>query len=206
MIRSRTAKLVGLALAAGMVAAPWAARARPDDDDVKDRRVEARRSFVDNCLMCHGEDMTTRQRLTAKQWGTEVEKMVNWGAPVPPDRKQPLIDYLAETYPGDRPVPPPDRVTPEEAFGPDRQDPPGPRAPADEARGGSLYAMYCAACHGPTAKGAELGTNLVEKPVLLREDEYRSLMRDGRRRMPGFAAAIDAGGQADLLAWLRRRR
>jgi len=46
--------------------------------------------------MCHGEDMTTRQRLTTKQWTAEVEKMIGWGSPLPPDRKQPLIDHLAD--------------------------------------------------------------------------------------------------------------
>ena len=47
---------------------------------------------------------------------------------------------------------------------------------------------------------------VVERPVLLREDEFRSLIRDGRRRMPAFAAVLDEPRQADLLAWLRRGR
>jgi mono/diheme cytochrome c family protein len=207
--RSPLSKLAALALVAGLVALPWStAPARPDDDDEERqiRREEARRSFVENCLMCHGEDMTTRQRLTAKQWTTEVEKMASWGAPVPPDRKQPLIDYLAETYPNTRPAPPPERITPEEAAGLDRQPPPSALPSADPARGEALFAIHCAVCHGPNAKGAELGTNLVERPVLLREDEFRSLIRDGRRRMPGFAAVLDEPRQADLLAWLRRGR
>ena len=51
-----------------------------------------------------------------------------------------------------------------------------------------------------------MGTNLVEKPVLLRDDEFRALIKDGRRRMPGFAAVLDDAKQADLLAWLRRQR
>ena len=42
------------------------------------------RSFVENCLMCHGEDMTTRQRLTTKQWTAEVEKMVDGARPCRP--------------------------------------------------------------------------------------------------------------------------
>lgn len=199
-------KLAVLALVAGSVALPWSTAPAVVDDDREERHALARQSFVENCLMCHGEDMTTRQRLTTRQWTAEVEKMANWGAPLPLDRKQPLIDYLAEVYPETRPAPPLDRVDPDGAFGPDRQDPPSPLEGADLVRGEALFGAQCAACHGAGARGGELGTNLVEKPVLLREDEFRVLMRDGRRRMPGFAAVLDGNGPADLLAWLRLRR
>lgn len=209
---SRLAKLVGLALVASLVAvaAPWSSSnlfAKADDDEEREiRREEARRSFVENCLMCHGEDMTTRQRLTTKQWTAEVEKMVGWGAPLPPDRKQPLIDYLGETYPGTQPAPPPERITADRALALEPQPAPQPLPGADLPRGEALFAAHCAVCHGPAANGGELGTNLVEKPVLLRVEEFRTLMRDGRRRMPGFAAVLDEAKQADLLAWLRRQR
>ncbi len=200
------AKLLGLALAASLVA--LAAPARPDDDDEErqENRILARQSFVENCLMCHGEEMTTRQRLTAKQWTAEVEKMVGWGSPLPVDRKQPLAEYLAETYPSTRIAPPPERIAPERALALEPQPVPKALPGADPARGEALFATNCAACHGPSAKGGEMGTNLIEKPVLLRDDEFRSLMKDGRRRMPGFVTVLDEAKQADLLAWLRRQR
>jgi mono/diheme cytochrome c family protein len=199
------ARLLGLALTAATVA--LAAPARPDDDEEREElRVEARRSFVENCLMCHGEEMTTRQRLTAKQWTAEVEKMVGWGSPLPIDRKQPLVDYLAEVYPNTRSAPPPERITADRALALDPQPAPGALPAADPARGEALFAAQCAACHGPLAKGGDLGTNLVEKPVLLRDDEFRTLMKEGRRRMPGFATILDDAKQADLLVWLRRQR
>lgn len=189
----------------------WSSRlsiARDDQDDEREfRRVEARRSFVENCLMCHGEDMTSRQRLTAKQWTAEVEKMVNWGAPLPPDRKQPLIEHLAETYPSTQPPPAVERISAARLL--ELHSPPqvlDPLRSANLARGEALFAIHCATCHGPTAKGGELGVNLVEKPPLLRETEFRTLLRQGLRRMPGFAAVLDDQAQTDLLAWLRRQR
>ena len=210
---SPIARLVGLALVASLVAlaAPWSssnlfAKADDDDDEREFRRQEAKRSFVENCLMCHGEDMTTRQRLTTKQWTAAVEKMVGWGAPVPPERKQPLIDYLSEAYPGTQAVPPLERITPDRALALDPQPALRPLPNADTGRGEVLFAAHCAVCHGPNAKGADLGTNLVEKPVLLRDDEFRALIKEGRRRMPGFAAVLDEPKQSDLLAWLRRQR
>ena len=218
MDRSRRkvfAKLFGLALASGLVAlvalgsqSSPVARADDDDDEEREfRRVEARRSFVENCLMCHGEDMTSRQRLSSKQWTAEVEKMVNWGAPLPLDRKQPLIDHLAELYPTSRPASPLERISPEAALALEPEPlPVRPIAGADPGRGEALFATHCATCHGPSAKGAELGTNLVEKPSLLREGEFRALLKEGRRRMPGFAAVLDERAQGDLLEWLRLRR
>jgi mono/diheme cytochrome c family protein len=209
---STSAKLIGLFMGAGLVAlAPaWSASATPasnDDDDREIQRVEARRSFVENCLMCHGEDMTSRQRLTTKQWTAEVEKMVNWGAPLPPDRKQPMIDYLVELYPAGQVAPPPERIDSEKALALDPQPMPVQPLPgSDPKRGEAVFATHCAVCHGATAVGGEMGTNLVEKPVLLRVEEFRSVMKEGRRRMPGFAAVLDDRSQSDLLAWLRLRR
>jgi mono/diheme cytochrome c family protein len=133
--------------------------------------------------------------------------MVNWGSPLPPERKQPLIDHLAETYPNSQPAPPSERITPGRALALDPQ--PSPVKPldgSDPARGEPLFATHCASCHGPQAKGGDLGTNLVEKPVLVRVDEFQTLMKEGRRRMPGFAAVLDDRAQADLLTWLRRQR
>jgi mono/diheme cytochrome c family protein len=193
-------------LVATSPSSPLFAKADDDDEEREIRRVEARRSFVENCLMCHGEDMTTRQRLTTKQWTAEVEKMVGWGSPLPPDRKQPLIDYLGETYPSTQPAPPLERIAADRALALDPQPEPRTLPGAEPARGEALFAVHCAVCHGPTAKGAEMGTNLVEKPVLLRDDEFRALIKDGRRRMPGFTAVLDDAKQADLLAWLRRQR
>ncbi len=210
---STLAKLLGLAFVAGLIAiAPaWSSSApivRQDDDEEREiRRVEARRSFVENCLMCHSEEMTTRQRLTTKQWTAEVEKMVSWGSPLPPDRKQPLIDHLAETYPSTQPAPPVERISPDRALALDLQPLPlKPLVGADQVRGESLFATHCSVCHGSTAKGGDLGTNLVEKPALLRVDQFRTLIKEGRRRMPGFSAVLDDRAQADLLAWLRRQR
>jgi mono/diheme cytochrome c family protein len=210
---SSFAKLLGLALVASFVALvpSWSSSApiaRDDDDEEREiRRVEARRSFVENCLMCHGEDMTTRQRLTTKQWTAEVEKMIGWGSPLPPERKQPLIDHLAETYPSTQPAPPVERITPDRVLALDPQPLPLKALEgADASRGESLFSTNCAVCHGPAARGGDLGVNLVEKPALLRDSEFRTLLKEGRRRMPGFAAVLDPRAEGDLLAWLRRQR
>ena len=199
---------VGLA-ALALVAAARPSRADDDDEEKAEQRQVARLAFVENCLMCHGEDMTSRQRLTPKQWTAEVEKMIGWGTPLPPERKEGLIAYLSETYPSTLAPPPVERISPAQALATDRQDAPE-AAPlviaADGARGSALFAQHCVVCHGAAARGGEIGVNLVAKPILAREDEFRDLLAHGRRRMPVFGAVLDARAQSDLLAYLRQAR
>jgi len=56
----------------------------------------------DSCLACHGSEPITQQRLTAAQWTREIDKMIGWGADVPPNKKKALIDYLAKNFPSNK--------------------------------------------------------------------------------------------------------
>ena len=51
------------------------------------------------CLTCHEDDLIESQRLSRAGWVREVDKMIRWGAAVPADEKEGLIDYLAARYP-----------------------------------------------------------------------------------------------------------
>ncbi len=58
------------------------------------------------CYQCHAADLLAQQRLTEKQWTASVEKMIRWGATVPPEQKDVIVRYLARHYgPGNRFVP-----------------------------------------------------------------------------------------------------
>jgi hypothetical protein len=51
------------------------------------------------CLTCHGEEVIAQQRLSPAQWAAEVEKMIRWGAPVKPEQKAGILEYLSKRYP-----------------------------------------------------------------------------------------------------------
>jgi ubiquinol-cytochrome c reductase cytochrome c subunit len=196
-----------LVLVLGVRPTAWCgSQAAQDDIDREERLAAGKMAFRDNCLMCHAEEMTARLRLTEKQWATELDKMIGWGAPVPPELKAPLLDYLISAFsdPAAAPVAPPERIAFRDALALVR--PEGPPVAGDAARGAAVYAANCATCHGPSAAGGDLGTCLVERPVLLRPADYTEVVRKGRRRMPGFAAALKPEQEADLLAWLRTLR
>jgi len=161
----------------------------------------------DNCLFCHSEELVTGQKLSRAQWKAEVEKMVGWGAPLSAEQVAPLVEFLSEQYSESTPAQPSARISYERASAPYAPEPAAERAIAGDAeRGGVLYRAQCATCHGEGARGADLGPNLVEVPVLLRGAEYSAVVRDGRRRMPGFRLVLNADQEQDVLAWLRRKR
>lgn len=55
-------------------------------------------TFKAACLGCHGEDLSTQQRLSAAGWGREVDKMVRWGAKVSNDDKPALVAFLTSKW------------------------------------------------------------------------------------------------------------
>ena len=50
--------------------------------------------ILQRCVVCHDDDVIRQQRLTRAQWNREVDKMINWGARITPEDREPLIDYL----------------------------------------------------------------------------------------------------------------
>ena len=80
------------------------------------------------CLACHGVDLITQQRLSPPAWAREVEKMIRWGAPVAPEKKEALVaDFASRFRPGPAPQPP--SVAPARA-------------------GEDVYNRACIVCHG----------------------------------------------------------
>ena len=51
-----------------------------------------------SCFPCHSADMLVQQRLTEKQWTTEVDKMIRWGAAVKESEKPAMIAYLSKNF------------------------------------------------------------------------------------------------------------
>lgn len=196
-----------VALAVMALTASAAAQAPSDDDDEREfRRREAARSVTQNCMICHSAELIESQRLTPKQWAAEVEKMVGWGSPLPPEQRESVTAYLAEAHPATASAVEPARLVLADADRVDRPEPAALTGSAGNARAGApLFAANCANCHGPDGQGAELGPNLVEKPVLLQPAAFASLLRQGRNRMPALAPVLDDKAAGDVLAWLRDR-
>ncbi|MEJ7637053.1 MAG: hypothetical protein WKF75_03435 [Singulisphaera sp.] len=124
------------------------AAAPADDLDREERLLVGHRAFVENCLMCHAEELTARSRLTPTQWAAEVDQMIGW---VP--EQGPLLDYLVGhfTDPATSPIPPLALITPRR---------PRPRRSRRSPAGRGRDAGRCAArkdLPAPRHWGATLG-------------------------------------------------
>jgi mono/diheme cytochrome c family protein len=154
-----------------------------------------------DCLACHTVQMLEEQRLTPKQWGAVVKKMVGWGAPVDPATSDLLVAYLADHYGPDAGAYDPPLLAPAEATLALAPEEDGPLAGGEPARGATLYRDRCAACHGAEARG-QLGVALVDRPLLYRAASFAAVIRKGKGRMDPAPDTSD-GEIADLLAHLR---
>ena len=59
---------------------------------------KAKNVFQTSCLGCHDVTPTARIKADRAGWMRVVERMVNWGAYIPPERKEDLIDYLVTNF------------------------------------------------------------------------------------------------------------
>ena len=50
------------------------------------------------CFGCHDEHMMQQQRLTRAQWDREINKMTGWGAPLKPQHRDAVLNYLSNQY------------------------------------------------------------------------------------------------------------
>ncbi len=176
----------------------------PDADDKAEALARIERVVRENCLMCHSAAMIETQRLTPAQWKAEVEKMVGWGAPLPVEEQPKVAAHLASRYGPSLPNKPLVFANLNMFPSVDSMSKIEPLR-GHAVRGAVLYARNCANCHGTNGQGAELGTNLVEKPALLDLKGFEQVVRDGRGRMPGFASTFQASEAREILDWLRTR-
>jgi len=199
----RVAAVVGIiAVAAGCVAEP--VRRPPAQGSVTPSTAPDPDAAMlgHDCLACHSGDLVLQQRLTDKQWAKALEKMRTWGAPTEDEGVAPLLAQLVAIGEREAGTVEPRVLTVEEAGRLFARLPDGRFAGGSAARGRTLYAHECAACHADDAKGGTMGVALAGTHVLDRAPEFAAIVRAGRGRMPSYDRATDAE-IANFLAYLR---
>ena len=54
--------------------------------------------LVMRCLMCHSVEVAVQQRFGPKGWSDTLDRMIRYGAPIPPEDKEQLMVYLLRHF------------------------------------------------------------------------------------------------------------
>jgi len=54
--------------------------------------------LVMRCLMCHSVEIAVQQRFGPEGWSDTLDRMIKYGAPIPPEDKQRLLAYLLRHF------------------------------------------------------------------------------------------------------------
>lgn len=76
---------------------------------------------------------------------------------------------------------------------------------ADTVRGGQLYAMHCANCHGPAGQGIFPGTPKMNRGERMMQSDLALLetLRRGKNAMPGYYGVMRDRDLLDVIAYVR---
>ena len=54
--------------------------------------------LIMRCVMCHSVEIAVQQRLGPQGWSDTLDRMIKYGAPIPPEDKGQLMTYLLRHY------------------------------------------------------------------------------------------------------------
>jgi cytochrome c2 len=54
--------------------------------------------LVLRCVMCHSVEIAVQQRFGPQGWSETLDRMIRYGAPIPPEDKAQLMAYLLRHY------------------------------------------------------------------------------------------------------------
>ena len=54
--------------------------------------------LIMRCVMCHSVEIAVQQRFGPQGWSDTLDRMIKYGAPIPPEDKAQLITYLLRHY------------------------------------------------------------------------------------------------------------
>jgi cytochrome c2 len=54
--------------------------------------------LVMRCVICHSVEIAVQQRFGPQGWSDTLDRMIRYGAPIPPEDKQQLMAYLLQHY------------------------------------------------------------------------------------------------------------
>src|SRR5687767_13644524 len=94
--RSMSHRPRAVALAAGLAMTTAVGGAAPAQDTSLPQTPGW--ELVMRCLMCHSVEIAVQQRFGPEGWSDTLDRMIKYGAPIPPEDKQRLLAYLLRHF------------------------------------------------------------------------------------------------------------
>jgi hypothetical protein len=91
-IRVMVAGLLAIGLIAGWTGRYLAAQGSPLPAG---KHVEL---VIGRCIICHSLEVVSQQRQDRAGWEAIVDRMMVYGAPIAPDEKDPILEYLVTHF------------------------------------------------------------------------------------------------------------
>lgn len=54
--------------------------------------------LVMRCVICHSVEVAVQQRFGPRGWSDTLDRMIKYGAPIPPEDKEKLLAYLLQNF------------------------------------------------------------------------------------------------------------
>jgi len=54
--------------------------------------------LIMRCMICHSVEIAVQQRFGPQGWSDTLDRMIGYGAPIPPEDKRVLMAYLLRHY------------------------------------------------------------------------------------------------------------
>jgi cytochrome c2 len=54
--------------------------------------------LVMRCVICHSVEVAVQQRFGPKGWSDTLDRMIGYGAPIPPEEREKLMAYLLRHF------------------------------------------------------------------------------------------------------------
>jgi hypothetical protein len=55
-------------------------------------------TVVGRCIPCHSLEIAVQQRQSRTGWAEILDRMISYGAPIPPDEREAILTYLAREF------------------------------------------------------------------------------------------------------------
>ncbi len=148
------------------------------------------------CLTCHARELIESQRLSLKQWRSEIKKMKEFGVKLSPEEEKSLLKYFEKLNPNRIKN---DPILTRYEIKNDLLKIKKETLTGNTKNGETLFMNNCVQCHG-THEQAQVGPRLLGR--VIPQADFWSTLLYGKRGMPAFSVILKNKEISDIYSYI----